>query len=53
MQLYLSLAETFTRFDMSLYETDKKSMEWYDTAFLTNRESVKVLAKPIGPEKVG
>jgi len=37
----------FTSFDMELYETDEKSMEWLDKAFAAPKSHVKVLARPI------
>jgi cytochrome P450 len=45
-QLYLVIAEVFTRFDMELFETDDRTMEWIDTGFLRTLGHVKVRAWP-------
>ena len=43
----MTLAVFFAEFDMELFETDKKSMEWVDHGVATNASNVKVLAGPI------
>ncbi|KAF6227938.1 hypothetical protein HO133_007666 [Letharia lupina] len=47
MELYLTLANFFGRFEMELFETDEKSMEWLDHGAALNASSVKVRAKPL------
>ena len=43
----LILATYFSRFEMALYETDARSLEWVDHGQARNRACVKVLAKPL------
>lgn len=47
MELYLTLANFFGRFEMELFETDEKSMEWLDHGAALNASSVKVRAKSL------
>ena len=47
MEIYMTLAVFFADFDMELFETDEKSMEWLDHGVASNASNVKVLAKPI------
>ena len=47
METYLTLANIFGRFELSLFETEEKSMEWRDHASATNASNVKVRAKPL------
>lgn len=47
MELHMNLAVFFAEFDMELFETDEKSMEWLDHGVASNASNVKVLAKPI------
>ena len=46
METYLTLANIFGRFELSLFETDEKSMEWRDHGSARNASNVKVWAKP-------
>ncbi|KAL2803089.1 cytochrome P450 [Aspergillus granulosus] len=41
-ELSMTIAHVFSRFDMELYETDEKSMEWVDNVVSVNKEPVKV-----------
>ena len=43
----MTLAVFIAGFDMELFETDEKSMDWLDHGVATNASNVKVLAKPI------
>ena len=43
----MTLAVFFGDFDMELYQTDEKSMEWLDHGIATNASNVKVLATPL------
>lgn len=47
MELYLTLANVFGRFEIELFETDEKSMEWLDHGAAKNASNVKVRAKPL------
>ncbi|KAJ5746283.1 cytochrome P450 [Penicillium odoratum] len=47
MEIYMILATFFADFDLSLHETDAKSMEWLDHAVATNNSNVKVRASPL------
>ena len=47
MELYLTLANFFGSFEMTLFETDEKSMEWRDHSTAVNASHVKVKAKPL------
>ena len=47
MEIYMALAVFFAEFNMELFETDEKSMEWLDHGVASNASNVKVLAKPI------
>ena len=47
MELYLTLANFFGRFEMELFETDEKSMEWRENGTAKNASNVKVRAKPL------
>ncbi|KAJ5654239.1 cytochrome P450 [Penicillium lividum] len=47
MEIYMILATFFADFDLSLHETDAKSMEWLDHAVATNKSNVKVHATPL------
>ena len=47
MEMFLTLAVFFADFDMELFETDEKSMEWVDHGVAFNASNVKVLARPI------
>ena len=47
MEIYRALAVFFADFDMELFETDEKSMEWLDHGVAKNAANVKVLARPI------
>ncbi|KAF4850947.1 Cytochrome P450 monooxygenase BOT1 [Colletotrichum siamense] len=42
MEMYLCLANLFTRFNMSLYKTDDNTTQWVDGPAARIRESVKV-----------
>ena len=46
MELYLTLAKFFGRFEMELFETDEKSMEWVDHGTAVKASNVKIRAKP-------
>ncbi|RDW72768.1 cytochrome P450 [Aspergillus mulundensis] len=41
-ELALTISHLFSRFDLELYETDEKSMEWVDHVVAVNKEPVKV-----------
>ena len=47
MEIYLTLANFFGRFEMELFETDEKSMEWREHGTAVNASNVKVRAKPL------
>lgn len=47
LEMALILATYFSRFEMALYETDARSLEWVDHGQARNRAYVKVLAKPL------
>ena len=47
MEIYLTLANIFGRFELELFETDEKSMEWRDHVTAVNMSNVKVRAKPL------
>ncbi len=47
MELYLTLANFFGRFEMELFETDEKSMEWAEYGAAVNASNVKVRAKAL------
>ena len=47
MEIYMTLAVFVAGFDMELFGTDEKSMEWLDHGVASNASNVKVLAKPI------
>ena len=47
MELYLTLGNFFGRFEMELFETDEKSMEWVDHGTAVNASSVKVRVKAL------
>lgn len=47
MEMYLTLANFFGRFEMELFETDEKSMEWVNKGTAQNKSNVKVRAKPL------
>ena len=47
MEIYTCLANLFSRFEFELYNTDESNMIWLDKGLATNRDTVKVLAKPI------
>ena len=42
----MTLAVFFADFEMELYETDERSMEWLDHGVASNRSNVKVWARP-------
>jgi hypothetical protein len=42
MELYLCLSNFFTRLDMSLYDTDERSVEWDDCGNAMIRKHVRV-----------
>ncbi|TGO15980.1 hypothetical protein BTUL_0033g00180 [Botrytis tulipae] len=44
-EIYIVVALFFSRFEMELYETDARSMEWADRGNAVNKSSVKVLVK--------
>ncbi|TGO51558.1 hypothetical protein BOTNAR_0352g00060 [Botryotinia narcissicola] len=44
-EIYIVVALFFSRFEMELYETDARSMEWADRANAVNKSTVKVLVK--------
>ena len=47
MELYLTLANFFGWFEMELFETDEKSMEWRDRGTYAPKENVRVRAKAL------
>ena len=47
MEMYLTLANVFGAFELALFDTDEKSMEWLDHGSAVNASSVKVTAKPL------
>ncbi len=47
MELYLTLANFFGRFEMELFETDEKSMEWAEYAAAVNASNVKVMVEAL------
>ncbi|KAM0801931.1 cytochrome P450 [Usnea florida] len=47
MEIYTCLANLFSRFEFELYNTDESNMIWLDKGLAKNRDTVKVLAKPI------
>ncbi|KAJ5636385.1 cytochrome P450 [Penicillium longicatenatum] len=47
MEIYIILATFFADFDLSLHQTDAKSMEWLDHAVAINKSHVTVHAKPL------
>lgn len=51
LEIYLTLAVFFADFDMELFKTDAKSMEWLDHGVASNRSNVKVWARPAVQEK--
>ncbi|TGO39668.1 hypothetical protein BHYA_0049g00030 [Botrytis hyacinthi] len=44
-EIYIVVALFFSRFEMELYETDARSMEWVDRGNAVNKSPVKVLVK--------
>ncbi|KAF7958363.1 hypothetical protein EAE96_001912 [Botrytis aclada] len=44
-EMYIALALILSRFEMELYQTDARSMEWTDCGTAVNRSTVKVLVK--------
>ena len=49
MEMVLTLANVFGRFELTLFETDEKSMEWRDHGTAMNASNVKVRAKSLVP----
>ena len=47
MEIHLTLANFFGRFEMELFETDEKSMEWRAHGTAVNASNVKVRARPL------
>jgi hypothetical protein len=47
LELYLCLANFFTHLDMSLYDTDEKTIEWLDFGSAILRNHVKVTVDSI------
>ena len=45
-EIHMTLAVFFADFEMELFETDEKSMEWFDHGVASNASNVKVLATP-------
>ncbi|KAK0509985.1 hypothetical protein JMJ35_007379 [Cladonia borealis] len=45
MELYLTLANIFGRFDMQLWETDERCMQWVDHGAAVNASNIKVRTK--------
>ncbi|TGO77559.1 hypothetical protein BELL_0101g00030 [Botrytis elliptica] len=44
-EIHIAIALFISRFELELYETDARSMEWVDRANAVNRSTVKVLVK--------
>ncbi|KUJ06618.1 cytochrome P450 [Mollisia scopiformis] len=44
LEIYMCLATFILHFDMRLFETDERSMEWWDKGITVNRKHVKVVA---------
>ncbi|KAF7859461.1 uncharacterized protein EAF02_010909 [Botrytis sinoallii] len=44
-EIHIALALFISRFELELYETDARTMEWVDRANASNRSTVKVLVK--------
>lgn len=49
MEMVLTLANVFGRFELTLFETDEKSMEWRDHGTAMNASNVKVRAVSLVP----
>lgn len=50
MEMYLTIANAFGRFELALFETDEKSMVWRDHGSAVNASHVKVRVKSLLPQ---